>query len=72
MLQLPFGSFTPGQPVAPVSVIASVSGLADVGVGVSVTATGGFAFGDSPKRTTRIVGATDTTMLFPEVVRFTK
>lgn len=72
VLQLPFGSFTPGQPVAPISVAASVSGLADVGAGLDVTATGGFAYGDSPTGTTPIVGTTDTTTLVPEVVRFTK
>ncbi|MGB3734824.1 MAG: hypothetical protein WA964_07700, partial [Ilumatobacter sp.] len=72
VLQLPFGSFTPGQPVAPIDVTASVSGLADVGIDLDVTATGGFAFGDSPTGTTPIVGTTDTTTVVPEVVRFTK
>lgn len=72
VLQLPFGSFTPGQPVAPIDVVAAVSGLADVGAGLDVTATGGFAFGDSPTGTTPIVGTTDSTTLIPEVVRFTK
>ena len=72
VLQLPFGSFTPGQPVAPVSVNASVSGLADVGISLGVTATGGFAYGDSPTGTTPIVGTTDSATLVPEVVRFTK
>lgn len=72
VLQLPFGSFTPGQPVAPIDVIASISGLADVGAGLDVTATGGFAFGDSPTGTIPIVGTTDSTTLNPEVVRFTK
>lgn len=72
VLQLPFGSFTPGQPVAPIDVVASVSGLADVGAALDVTATGGFAFGDSPTGTTPIVGTTDATTLTPEAVRFTK
>ncbi len=72
VLQLPFGSFTPGQPVAPVTVTALVSNLADVSAGLDVTATGGFAFGDSPIGTTPIVGTTATTTLVPEVVRFTK
>lgn len=72
VLQLPFGSFTPGQPVAPIDVLASVSDLADVGAPLDVTATGGFAFGDSPTGTTPITGTTASSTLEPEVIRFTK
>ncbi|GAF87009.1 unnamed protein product, partial [marine sediment metagenome] len=44
-LQLPFGSFAPDQPAVPIDVQLGVSNLADVGVPLSISAVGGFAFG---------------------------
>ena len=48
VLQLPFGSFTPGQPTATVDVKAMVSPLADVGFALNFQAPGGFALGNDP------------------------
>lgn len=45
VLQLPFGSFTPDQPAAVISVNADLSNLADVGAPLTVTGRGGFQFG---------------------------
>ncbi|MBX7070935.1 MAG: DUF11 domain-containing protein [Microthrixaceae bacterium] len=72
VLQLPFGSFTPSQPAATVQVNAAVSQLADVGLALSISATGGFAFGDSPTGSTPIVGSTDSSNVVPQVVTFRK
>ena len=46
--QLPFGSFTPLQPVATLVINANVSNLADVGGGLPMAARGGFQFGNDP------------------------
>ncbi len=48
VLQLPFGSFTPDQPAAAVTVNARLSNLADVAVPLTVTGRGGFQFGCDP------------------------
>lgn len=72
VLRLPFGSFTPAQPSAPITVTAALSILADVATPLAVAATGGFAFGDSPTGSTPIVGPTASANLVPNVVRFTK
>lgn len=50
VLQLPFGSYTPGQPVAPITVTASLSNLADVGAGkqLNIEARAGFQYGLTP------------------------
>ncbi len=72
VLQLPFGSFTPGQPVANVDVVAGVSDLADAGFDLDVSVTPGFAYGNSATGDTPIIGATTTTTLTPELVRFAK
>lgn len=45
VLTLPFGSFTPDQPAADITVTASVSNLADVGTPLTISALGGFRFG---------------------------
>lgn len=45
---LPFGSFVPEQPQAPVTFHASLSDLADAGVSLSIRARGGFMFGGDP------------------------
>lgn len=51
ILQIPFGSFTPDQPPAVISVRANVSNLADVGTPLTINASSGFIFGDSPTGT---------------------
>ncbi|WP_131857226.1 DUF11 domain-containing protein [Bosea sp. BK604] len=45
VMSLPFGSFVPDQPPAPVQISLGVSQLADLNVPLSVSAVGGFAFG---------------------------
>jgi hypothetical protein len=48
VLQLPFGSFTPGQPTAQIGVTAGLSNKADVGFAQTIKAEGGFALGNDP------------------------
>jgi large repetitive protein len=48
VLQLPFGSFTPDQPTATVSITANMSNFADLGEPLTVAARGGFQFGNDP------------------------
>ncbi len=45
---LPFGSFVPEQPIAPVIFNASLSEFADLGTDLSIRARGGFVFGGDP------------------------
>lgn len=45
VLELPFGSFAPGQPAAVITIHAQLSDLADVGVPLTIDARGGFRFG---------------------------
>ncbi|MEW6093931.1 MAG: sortase [Chloroflexota bacterium] len=47
-IRLPFGSFTPLQPAATVSVTVDMSNLADVGTPLTVQARGGYEFGYTP------------------------
>ncbi|MGH8620227.1 MAG: DUF4347 domain-containing protein, partial [Burkholderiales bacterium] len=46
VVQLPFGSFTPDQPVADLVVNATLSPLADLATPLSVRASGGFLYGN--------------------------
>lgn len=48
VLQLPFGSFVPGQPNVTVSVSANLSDYADAGTPLTLQARGGFEFGATP------------------------
>lgn len=48
VIQLPFGSFVPTQPAAEVSISASLSHFADLGVPLSIGARAGFQFGANP------------------------
>ncbi len=47
-IRLPFGSFTPLQPAATVSVTVDMSNLADVGTPLALQARGGYEFGYTP------------------------
>ena len=58
--------------MAHLTVLANVSTLADVAFGLAVTATPGFAYGNSPTGNTPITGTTTTITYVPQVVRFTK
>ena len=46
VLELPFGSFTPDQPPAPINVSAALSNLADVGTSLPIRASAGFRYGN--------------------------
>ncbi|MFN2275277.1 MAG: hypothetical protein ACK2TX_10565, partial [Anaerolineales bacterium] len=48
VLRLPFGSFTPDQPPAAVSVSVNLDEFADLGTPLSIQARGGFEFGADP------------------------
>ena len=48
VITLPFGSFVPSQPPATVTVNASLSNYADLGVALPIQAQGGFMFGQDP------------------------
>ena len=48
VLQLPFGSFTPDQPAAAITVNASLSNFADLAAPLEIKATAGFEFGKTP------------------------
>lgn len=47
-LELPFGSFAPDQPPAPITVNADLSNYADLGVALPIQARGGFRYGADP------------------------
>jgi fimbrial isopeptide formation D2 family protein/uncharacterized repeat protein (TIGR01451 family) len=48
ILQMPFGSFTPNQPAAPVIVNAMLSNLADAGTPLAIRSQAGFVYGNDP------------------------
>ena len=48
VLELPFGSYTPGQPVSNVDITVDMSPLADADTPLVVEARGGFRFGNDP------------------------
>jgi uncharacterized repeat protein (TIGR01451 family)/fimbrial isopeptide formation D2 family protein len=71
VLQLPFGSFTPAQPAAPVVVTANLSNQADAGFALPVRARGGFQFGNdalaNPPTDPSIVGTFPAVGVAPAV-----
>ena len=68
---LPFGSFTPNQPIARLDTTVTMSNLADVGMALSVSAVPGFALGNSPSGSVAIVGTAVTTSVTPQIARIT-
>lgn len=46
IIQLPFGSFTPNQPAAEITITASLSNFADIDVPLNLLARGGFQYGN--------------------------
>ena len=72
VFQLPFGSFTPGQPDAIVNFQADLSNLANLGNPLTVSADSGFEFGNSPTGTTSVLGAAQTTTVTPQLFTITK
>ncbi|MCZ7630194.1 MAG: hypothetical protein M5U19_14615 [Microthrixaceae bacterium] len=75
-LTLPFGSFTPTQPAATISVLTQVSDFADVDHALGVVARGGFRSGsdplDNPLTDPPIVGPSTTTSVTPQLITITK
>ena len=69
---MPFGSFTPDQPIAVLDTTVTMSNLADVGVALSVSATPGFAYGDSPTGTVPIFGSVVSASVTPQIARIQK
>ncbi len=73
VLVLPFGSFTPTQPAATITINTALSNLADVGAPLSIQAAAGFRYGNSPTGSTPIVqsppASASTT---PTLVKLTK
>lgn len=75
VIQLPFGSFTPGQPAAEITISGTLSELADVGSALAITARGGFQYGndalDNASADPSIEGAQATLALEPALYRLT-
>ncbi len=78
VVELPFGSFVPDQPIAQIDVLATLdkSEGAVVGTPLTMSATGGFALGsdplDNPGTDAPITGATTTNSITPQVINLTK
>jgi fimbrial isopeptide formation D2 family protein/uncharacterized repeat protein (TIGR01451 family) len=76
VLQVPYGSFTPDQPPAAISVTAAMSNLADVGTPLPISARGGFQFGtdplDNPATDPSLVGTSVSTTVTPTLFKLTK
>ena len=77
VIQLPFGSFTPGQPTAPISVTANLSNLADVGTALPIAAVAGFRYGDDAldnptKPDPTLMSATVSASIMPTLLRLKK
>ncbi|MDB5387650.1 MAG: hypothetical protein JWM11_3296, partial [Planctomycetaceae bacterium] len=76
VLQLPFGSFTPTQPVADINIVANVSNLADVNQALNIKANGGFQFGndalDNPTSDPSLLGAVNTVATTPTLLKLRK
>ena len=79
LLQLPFGSYTPGQPAADIEVTLNVSADADVGTGLDVITEAGFIYGNtalndfdtdpSIQAVTLNAGNTNSASLTPQLFR---
>ncbi|MCX8070846.1 MAG: isopeptide-forming domain-containing fimbrial protein [Candidatus Binatia bacterium] len=76
VMELPFGSFTNDQPPADITVNATLSNLADLGVPLPIRATGGFRFGadplDNPTTDPPILGATQSANVTPTLLTLAK
>jgi uncharacterized repeat protein (TIGR01451 family)/fimbrial isopeptide formation D2 family protein len=78
VVELPFGSFVPGQPSATVTFDATTDGSAGavVGTPIDIDVTGGFALGcdplDNDTTDPAIFGATTTSSITPQVIDLVK
>ena len=72
VLMLPFGSFTPGQPIADISIKAALSNLADLNTPLPIKATAGFQYGNdplnNPESDPTIVSSPTTAMVTPSLI----
>jgi large repetitive protein len=76
VLDLPFGSLVPEQPEMTITVNFSLSNHADLGVPLTVSAQGGFAFGrdalDNPTADTPVLGAKASATITPSLFTLSK
>lgn len=78
VLSLPFGSFTPDQPIADITVTATMSNLADLSTPLNISANAGFVLGgdalNNPAADPSIIQATTintSTTVTPQLYRMT-
>ena len=75
VIELPFGSYTNGQPEAELVVQASLSNLADRGTGLEIAARAGFRFGQTPTadyaNDPSVEGGVVTASITPVLVEYT-
>lgn len=75
VIELPFGSYTSGQPAAELVVNASLSSLADHGTGLDIAARAGFRYGHTPTADyatdPSVDGALATASITPVLVEYT-
>ncbi len=76
ILQMPFGSFTPDQPAAPVTINTMLSNMADVGTALAIQSQAGFMYGndplDNPATDPPIVGAVSSASTTPTLIKLKK
>ncbi len=76
VMELPFGSFTSDQPPASITVNASLSNLADLGVPLTIRAKPGFRYGadplDNPGSDPPITGTTQSADVTPTLLTLSK
>lgn len=70
--ELPFGSFAPDQPVAKIDITAGVSPNLLTGFENTITAVGGYRYGDSATGAAPIVGAPTSEIFTGNAIEFTK
>jgi uncharacterized repeat protein (TIGR01451 family)/fimbrial isopeptide formation D2 family protein len=76
VLQLPFGSFTPTQPMAEVLITATLSNMADANAPLTIRARGGFQYGADPLANApadpTIIGSYQNVATTPTLMRLKK
>ena len=72
VLEYPLGSFTKGQPIAKMEIIATLRANATLGKPLNITATPVFRFGANETGSPTIVGNNSTLRVIPTVIKITK
>jgi len=75
VLELPFGSFVPGQPTAQIDINLDGSNFADLNQPLNIETQGGFVFGDSETgvpENDAIVGTSDDILVTPQLATIRK